>query len=149
MNIGQAAKASGVSAKMIRYYESIGLIPSVARTASGYRIYADGDVNTMRFIHRARAFGFPIERIRLLVGLWQGRKPSREVKAIALGHVDDLDRKISELTAMREALRDLAGSCRGDSQPECPILRDLEGPGPPEGTSDRERGFARQTAGAP
>ena len=127
MNIGQAARASGVSAKLIRYYESIGLIHAADRTPSGYRIYTETDVNTLRFIHRARAFGFPIERIRRLVGLWQGHQPSRLVKAVALEHVADLDRKIAELTAMRTALRDLAASCHGDHRPDCPILRDLAG----------------------
>jgi MerR family copper efflux transcriptional regulator len=126
MNIGQAAKASGVSAKMIRYYESIDLIPEADRTAGGYRVYTEADVNTLRFIYRAREFGFPIDRIRLLVDLWQKRKPSREVKRIALAHVVSLNMKIAELTAMRDALQDLADSCRGDHRPECPILRDLE-----------------------
>ncbi len=127
MNIGQAAKVSGVSAKMIRYYESVGLIPPAERTQAGYRVYADADVNTLRFIHRARAFGFPVERIRLLVGLWQGRKPSREVKPVALAHVAELERKIADLTAMSDALQDLADACHGDHRPECPILGDLEG----------------------
>ena len=127
MNIGQAAKASGVSAKMIRYYESIGLIPPAGRTEAGYRRYGEADVNTLRFIHRAREFGFPIERIRVLVGLWQGGRPSREVKRVALEHTAELDRRIAALTAMRDALRGLAERCQGDHRPECPILRDLEG----------------------
>jgi MerR family copper efflux transcriptional regulator len=127
MNIGQAAKASGVSAKMIRYYESIDLIPEAERTESGYRVYTDADVNTLRFIHRAREFGFPIERIRLLVSLWQDRHPSREVKRVALNHVAELDRRIAELSTMRDALQVLADACRGDHRPECPILHDLEG----------------------
>jgi MerR family copper efflux transcriptional regulator len=127
MTIGQAAQASGVSAKMIRYYESIGLIPRASRTEAGYRLYTKADVNTLRFIHRARAFGFSIERIRTLVALWQGGQPSRAVKAVALAHVAEMDRRIAELTAMRDALRDLAEACHGDNRPECPILRDLEG----------------------
>jgi MerR family transcriptional regulator, copper efflux regulator len=127
MNIGQAAKASGVSAKMIRCYERIGLIPEAGRTEAGYRVYADGDVNTLGFIHRARAFGMPIDRIRRLVSPWQGKRPSREVKRVVLEHVADLERKITELTAMCAALQDLADSCNGDHRPECPILRDLEG----------------------
>jgi MerR family transcriptional regulator, copper efflux regulator len=126
MNIGQAAKASGASAKMIRYYESIGLIPRAGRTEAGYRLYSDADVNTLRFIHRARAFGFPIERIRLLVSLWQGQRPSSEVKQVALAHAAELERRIAELTAMRDALGELADACHGDHRPECPILRDLE-----------------------
>jgi MerR family copper efflux transcriptional regulator len=127
MNVGQVARASGISAKMIRYYESIGLIPRATRSEAGYRVYSDADVNTLRFIHRAREFGFPIERIRLLVGLWQGAKPSRQVKQVAMGHVADLDRKIAELTAMRDALQELADHCQGDHRPDCPILRDLAG----------------------
>jgi MerR family copper efflux transcriptional regulator len=121
MNIGQTAKESGVSAKMIRYYESIGLVRKAKRTEAGYRVYTDADVNTLRFIHRAREFGFPIERIRLLVSLWQDRHPSREVKRVAL------NRRIAELTAMRDTLQVLADACHGDHRPECPILRDLEG----------------------
>ena len=135
MNIGQAARASGVSAKMIRYYESIGLIPEAERTGAGYRVYSGADVNTLRFIHRARAFGFPIERIRALVALWQGRQPSREVKRVALEHAAELERRIAELSAMREALQELADSCHGDHRPECPILRDLEEHGRPDETA--------------
>jgi MerR family transcriptional regulator, copper efflux regulator len=128
MNIGQAATASGVSAKMLRYYESIGLIPQAGRTESGYRIYADRDVDTLRFIRRARDFGLPMDRVKVLVGLWQDRtRPSREVKQIALLQVAELEAKISELTAMKDALSELANSCRGDDRPDCPILKDLEG----------------------
>ena len=127
MNIGQAAKASHVSAKLIRYYESIGLIPKAGRSEAGYRVYADADVNTLRFIHRARQFGMPIERIRRLVSLWQGRRSSREVKQLAQEQVAELDQKIAELSAMRAALGELAAACDGDHRPECPILRDFEG----------------------
>jgi len=137
MNIGQASKASGMNAKMIRYYESIRLIPRAGRTDAGYRVYTDADVNTLRFIHRAREFGFPIERIRRLVGLWHDSKPSREVKQVALDHVAELERKIAELTAMRDALLDLAGACQGDHRPECPILRDLEGSQAPSAAARR------------
>jgi MerR family transcriptional regulator, copper efflux regulator len=127
MNIGQAARASGVSAKMIRYYESIGLIPEAPRTGSGYRTYDDAAVNTLRFIHRARDFGLPIERIRLLVGLWQDRgRASGDVKAIALEHVADLRDQASRLTEMADALQHLADCCHGDRSPECPILQDFE-----------------------
>ena len=130
MNIGQAARAAGVNAKAIRYYESIGLIPPAARTGAGYRVYAARDVATLRFIRRARDFGIPMERIRVLVGLWQDRgRASAEVKQVALAHVADLDAKIAELTAMRDALRDLSDACHGDARPDCPILRDLEGGG--------------------
>ncbi|GAC1346954.1 MAG: Cu(I)-responsive transcriptional regulator [Acetobacteraceae bacterium] len=135
MNIGAAARASGVSAKMIRYYESIRLIPKAGRSESGYRRYADSDVNTLRFIHRAREFGFPIERIRLLVNLWRDQRPSREVKHIALEQLAELERKIAELNAMRDALQGLADSCDGDHRPDCPILRDFERPAPPAATA--------------
>lgn len=131
MTIGEAARASGMNAKMIRYYERIGLIPTAGRSEAGYRQYTEQDVNTLRFIHRARAFGFPIGRIRHLVSLWQNRKPSREVKRVALEHVAELDRRIAELTQMRDALGRLAESCNGDHRPECPIIEDLElVPGP-------------------
>lgn len=111
---------------MIRYYESIDLIPAASRTAAGYRVYNDTEVRTLRFIRRARDFGLPIARIKLLVGLWQGHKPSRGVKKIALEHVADLTKKIVELTAMRDALAELADACEGDHRAECPILRDFE-----------------------
>jgi MerR family copper efflux transcriptional regulator len=126
MNIGDAAKASGVSAKLIRYYESIGLIPEAGRTASGYRVYTAAEVNTLRFIKRARTLGFSIERIQHLVGLWQDKaRASSEVKHIALEHVTELEAKIAEMQAMRDALRELADACHGDHRPDCPILSDL------------------------
>ena len=132
MNIGEAAKASGVNAKLIRYYESIGLIPEAGRTASGYRVYTPNDVNVLRFIKRARTLGFSIERIQLLVGLWQDRsRSSAEVKRVALDHVAELEAKITELRAMSDTLKELAQACHGDDRPDCPILRDLaheEGP---------------------
>jgi MerR family copper efflux transcriptional regulator len=128
MNIGEAAGASGVTAKMIRYYESVDLIPPAGRTAAGYRTYSEPDVDTLRFIRRARDFGVPMDRVKLLVGLWQDKeRPSREVKAIALRQVAELESKIADLTAMKDALAALARACRGDSRPECPILRDLAG----------------------
>ena len=128
MNIGEAAQASGVTAKMIRYYESIELIPPAGRSEAGYRTYTEGDLATLRFIRRARDFGVPMDRVKLLVGLWQDKaRPSREVKAIALRQVADLEAKIAELTAMKDALSDLASACRGDNRPDCPILRDLAG----------------------
>ena len=128
MNIGQAAEASGVSAKMLRYYESIGLIPKAGRTEAGYRTYGEADVNTLRFIRRARDLGLPIERIKLLVGLWRDKeRPSAEVKQIAAEHVAELRAKIAELAGMCAALQELADACHGDHRPECPILRDLEG----------------------
>jgi MerR family transcriptional regulator, copper efflux regulator len=131
MNIGEAASASGITAKMIRYYESIDLIPPPGRTKAGYRTYGQHDVDTLRFIRRARDFGVPMDRVKLLVGLWQDKsRPSREVKAIALRQVADLEAKIAELTAMKDALGELAAGCRGDSLPDCPILKDLAGLSP-------------------
>ncbi|HEY0182105.1 MAG TPA: Cu(I)-responsive transcriptional regulator [Rhodopila sp.] len=128
MNIGQAAAASGITAKMIRYYESVGLIPPAERTEAGYRTYSERDVDTLRFIRRARDFGVPMDRVKLLVGLWQDKdRPSREVKAIALRQVAELEAKIAELTAMKDALAALAHACRGDGRPDCPILTDLAG----------------------
>ena len=126
MNIGEAAKASGVNAKLIRYYESIGLIPEAGRTASGYRVYTPNDVNVLRFIKRARTLGFSIERIQTLVGLWQDRsRSSAEVKRVALEHVAELEAKIAELRTMSETLKHLAHACHGDDRPDCPILKDL------------------------
>ncbi|MBI0436001.1 Cu(I)-responsive transcriptional regulator [Roseomonas sp. KE0001] len=128
MNIGQASAASGVSTKMLRYYESIGLLPKAARTEAGYRVYSAKDVSTLRFIRRARDLGLSIERIKLLVGLWQDReRSSADVKVVAQQHVTELDARILELTAMRDTLQELADACHGDHRPECPILRDLEG----------------------
>ncbi|MGF7177341.1 Cu(I)-responsive transcriptional regulator [Azospirillum doebereinerae] len=128
MTIGEAAKASGVNAKLIRYYESIGLIPAAGRTASGYRVYAPAEVNVLRFVKRARTLGFGIERIQRLVGLWQDRsRCSSEVKRVALEHIGELEAKIAELAAMRDTLRELADTCHGDDRPDCPILRDLAG----------------------
>lgn len=128
MNIGQAATASGVSAKMIRYYESIGLIPPAERTEAGYRVYTQTDVSTLQFIRRARTLGFSTERIQLLVGLWHDKgRASGEVKSIALAHVGELTAKIAELKAMSDTLQELADACHGDHRPDCPILRDLSG----------------------
>lgn len=128
MNIGQASKASGVSAKLIRYYESIGLIPEAGRTASGYRVYTPQEVNILRFVKRARTLGFGIERIQHLVGLWRDKgRASAEVKRIALEHVEELEARIAEMRAMADTLHDLARACHGDERPDCPILRDLEG----------------------
>lgn len=131
MNIGQAASASGVSAKLIRYYESIGLIPAAERTAAGYRVYGPTEVNILRFVKRARTLGFSIERIQRLVGLWRDKhRASAEVKQIATEHVAELEARIREMRAMADTLRDLAKTCHGDDRPDCPILRDLES-GPP------------------
>ena len=126
MNIGEAARESGVSAKMIRHYESVGLFPEAARTDAGYRQYADREINTLRFIRRSRDLGFSIEQIRELLGLWQDRKrPSRQVKALALAHVRELDEKLRELQAMKATLEHLAHCCHGDDRPHCPIIDTL------------------------
>ncbi|HWT30433.1 MAG TPA: Cu(I)-responsive transcriptional regulator [Propylenella sp.] len=126
MNIGQAASASGVSAKMIRYYESIGLIDAVTRTDSGYRVYSEADVHTLRFVRRARDLGFSVEQMMNLLALWRDRsRASAEVKRIALEHVGELERKMRELAEMAETLRHLAKNCHGDHRPDCPIINEL------------------------
>jgi Cu(I)-responsive transcriptional regulator len=123
VNIGQAAKASGVSAKMIRHYEEVGLIPAANRTESGYRQYTEADVHSLRFIRHARDLGFSIAQIGELVGLWQNRRrSSSRVKALALAHVAELERKVTSLQAMKDTLQHLATCCHGDDRPECPIL---------------------------
>jgi len=128
MNIGDAAKASGVSAKMIRHYESVGLLPPASRTEAGYRQYGENDLRTLQFIRRSRDLGFSIEEIRGLVSLWQDRtRPSREVKALAKQHLDFLDRKLEELQSMKHALAHLVSCCHGDERPDCPILESLAG----------------------
>jgi MerR family transcriptional regulator, copper efflux regulator len=128
MNIGQAATASGVSAKMVRYYESVGLLPRAARKGSGYRDYDEKDVHRLRFVRRARDFGFSMAEIGELLALWQDRgRSSKDVKQIALAHVADLDEKIRHLTEMRDTLKHLAHCCHGDNRPDCPILTGLEG----------------------
>ena len=126
MNIGKASKATGVSAKMIRHYESMGLLRKTTRTDSGYRINSTQDLNILRFIKRARSLGFSLEHIRQLLALWQDtHRASSEVKALALGHAEELDMKILELTEMRDLLRNLAATCHGDDKPDCPILDSL------------------------
>lgn len=126
MNIGQAAKESGVTAKMIRYYESIDLIKASRRTDSNYRTYGESDVHTLRFIKRARTLGFSLEQIRDLLSLWQDpARASADVKAIAQSHVQELQQRIRELEEMRDTLHHLANSCAGDHRPDCPILQSL------------------------
>lgn len=128
MNIGQAASASGVSAKMIRYYESISLIQPAGRTASGYRVYGQDDVHTLRFIRRARDYGFSLEETSTLLALWRDRsRASADVKAFAMKHVRDLEAKIAGLQAMRQSLLHLAETCHGDGRPDCPILDGMAG----------------------
>jgi MerR family transcriptional regulator, copper efflux regulator len=127
-SIGEAAKASGVSAKMIRHYEEGGFIPKAGRTVAGYRLYKDADVHMLRFIRRARDLGFSLAEIKTLLGLWQNRRrASADVKKLAAKHVQDLDRKIAEMQSMRRTLVDLARHCHGDDRPDCPILDDLAG----------------------
>jgi Cu(I)-responsive transcriptional regulator len=126
MNIGQAAAASGISAKMIRYYESIGLTAAPSRTGSGYRIYGDSDVHTLRFIRRARDLGFSIEQMRELLALWRDRsRASADVKRIAMDHVAQLERKAQALQQMADTLHHLADHCHGDDRPDCPIIEEL------------------------
>ena len=126
MNIGHASKASGVSQRMIRHYEKIGLIPAAARRDRGYRDYSDADVHRLRFIANARDLGFPIEEIRKLLDLWSDRgRASSEVKALAESRAADLGRKADALQAMRHALLDLATRCHGDDRPDCPIIAQL------------------------
>jgi MerR family transcriptional regulator, copper efflux regulator len=126
MNIGEAARATGVTAKMIRYYESVGLLNPVGRTSSGYRVYGDQEVHALRFVRQARRLGFLVDDIRKLLALWQDRsRASAEVKSIALEHVAELDRRIAELTEMRDTLSHLARHCHGDARPDCPILDKL------------------------
>ena len=130
MNIGKAAAASGVSAKMIRYYESIGLLAAARRTDVGYRAYSDEDVLVLRFIRRARDLGFSLADIGELLALWQDQgRASADVKGIALAHVAALERKIAELQGMADTLRTLAEHCHGDARPDCPILTDLDAGG--------------------
>ena len=128
LTIGEAADASGVSAKMIRHYEEIGLIPKAARSRSGYRHYRGADIHVLRFVHRARELGFSMKEISGLLGLWNNRRrASADVKRLAMKHVADLDSRISEMQAMKRTLERLASHCRGDHRPDCPILDDLAG----------------------
>lgn len=148
MNIGEAAAASGVSAKMIRHYEMIGLITAAPRTRSGYRIYAGDEIHTLRFIRRARELGFSIEQTRELLGLWRDRhRASSEVKRIALQQAAALESKMLELKAMTATLRHLADNCHGDHRPDCPIINDLASDDrqTPPSRRSRGRGFEART----
>lgn len=126
MNIGEAADAAGVSAKMIRHYEQIGLVPEATRTDSGYRQYTERDVSLLRFIRQSRRLGFSMEQIADLLGLWSNdRRASRQVKALAQAHLDALEEKMRELAEMQQALKKLVTSCHGDDDPHCAILDEL------------------------
>lgn len=126
MNIGEAARASGVTAKMIRHYESIGLVKAARRSDAGYRVYGEHDVRVLQFIHRGRALGFSLEQIRSLLALWEDKgRASADVRALAQSHIEELNRKIAEMEAMRRTLETLAASCHGDARSDCPILDDL------------------------
>lgn len=126
MNIGEAAKESGVNAKLIRHYESIGIIPKASRSEAGYRKYSEADVHILKFVKRSRALGFSMKEIKKLVSLWRNKsRASVEVKNLALRHVDAMEGKIQELQEMVRTLRHLAKNCHGDSRPDCPILDDL------------------------
>jgi Cu(I)-responsive transcriptional regulator len=128
MNIGEAAKSSGVSAKMIRYYEETGLIPPAGRTGSGYRTYGPKDVQILRFVRRARDLGFPMEKVAELLALWRDRsRASADVKQLAETQIAALEHRIREMEAMKETLAHLVHSCAGDTRPDCPILDDLGG----------------------
>jgi MerR family transcriptional regulator, copper efflux regulator len=143
MNIGEAASTSGVSAKMIRYYESIGLVPNVARTEAGYRVYGASDIHTLRFIRRARDLGFSVEQMETLLALWSDRtRASADVKHVAEAHIAELERKMKEIEGMAKTLRHLVHNCHGDGRPDCPILEDLSHgleAAPVKGTKARRR----------
>lgn len=126
MNIGEAAKISGVNAKLIRHYESIGIIPKAIRSSSGYRRYSDVDVNILTFVKKARGLGFSMKEIKKLVSLWRNKsRSSSEVRSLALKHIAELEAKISELDSMVKTLKHLARKCHGNDRPECPILDEL------------------------
>lgn len=130
MNIGQAARRSGLSAKMIRYYESIGLLKPALRSESGYRLYQQEDLHSLAFIKRSRDLGFSLEEVSRLLTLWQDRqRASADVKALATQHIDELNRRIEEMVSLRDTLSELVAHCQGDDRPDCPILRDLANEG--------------------
>lgn len=149
MNIGDVAKATGISAKMIRYYENTGLIRAALRTYSGYRVYTENDIQTLRFVRCARDLGFTVKQVDDLLTLWRDRdRASADVKQIAIGHVAELEKKMKELKEMTETLRHLASNCQGDNRPDCPILMSLgnvapDTPIPPQRERKKTRGFER------
>jgi len=126
MNIGAVAQTTGIPAKTIRYYESVGLLEKPVRSEGNYRVYGDRDVMTLRFVQRARHLGFSIKEIAGLVALWHDRKrASAEVRALAVAHLDEIEEKLRELQTMQRTLRQLIDRCHGDARPDCPIIDDL------------------------
>jgi Cu(I)-responsive transcriptional regulator len=148
MNIGEASETTGVSAKMIRYYEETGLIRPASRTQSGYRVYADNDIQTLRFVRRARDLGFTVAQIEELLALWRDRsRASSDVKRIATDHIAELQKKMRELQEMVTTLSHLAHNCHGDDRPDCPILTSLgedEGTGATRKSSSLGKGFEKK-----
>ena len=141
--IGIAAQRAGISARMVRHYEALGLLPPVGRTDSGYRQYTEADVHALRFIGRARTLGFSMEEIRELLGLWQDKgRASASVKRIAQAHIDDLAERIAAMQAMQRTLQSLVQCCHGDQRPECPILDDLAAVG--DGTAPSSKTLPKQ-----
>ena len=148
-NIGQAAGAVGVSAKMIRHYEAVGLLPKARRTFSGYRQYSDADLHTLRFIRHARDLGFSIKQIGELVSLWQNRRrPSSKVKALAQAHITELERKAAQTLAMKKTLDHLVHCCHGDERPECPILESLGAVDDGDGDAPTEQAVSKRVRSA-
>lgn len=128
LTIGEAARSAGISARMVRHYESLGLLAAVARTDSGYRQYTQADVHTLHFIRRSRDLGFSMEEIAELLALWHDRsRASSQVKRIAQSHIDDLSERIASMQAMQRSLQTLVSCCKGNERPDCPILDDLAG----------------------
>lgn len=129
MNIGQAAKISGVNAKLIRHYEEAGMIPKASRSESGYRTYTEADVHILSFVKKARSLGFSMKEIKKLISLWRNKnRASVDVKNLALKHIEEMELKIKELEAMVKTLKHLSKNCHGDDRPDCPILDDLASP---------------------
>jgi Cu(I)-responsive transcriptional regulator len=148
LNIGEAASRSGVSAKMIRHYESQGLIKNARRTDAGYRLYDAADVHTLQFVRRARGLGFSMKEVAHLLGLWQNRRRSSgDVRRVAQRHISDLEQKIDELQSMKRTLEGLVQRCHGDQRPDCPILEDLAGDRDDLGDAQTKRA-ARDDGGA-
>lgn len=149
MNIGEVSKASRVSAKMIRYYEQIGLIPPADRTESGYRAYTQTDIHRLHFIRRARDLGFLVVEIGDLLGLWNDQlRQSADVKSLATLHIVELEERMKKMRQMAETLRTLINSCAGDHRPDCPILDELQQPdGKPASFEDRSGAVTRRTRG--